>query len=41
MRLEYVVVGFILVMIVLLIAITMLKGVVPGVFDVIKLISGQ
>ena len=41
MRIEYVIVGFILVLIVLLVSITLLSDVVPGFDSVIKLISGR
>ena len=38
MRLEYIVIGFILVMVVLLVAITMLKDIGPSFIDLMKLI---
>ena len=41
MRIEYVAVGFILVLIVLLVSIALLKDIVPGFNAVINLIQGR
>ncbi len=40
MRMEYVVVGFVLVLVVLLVALGMLKDVVPSVLNVLQNITG-
>jgi|GEM_PF-4701105 len=40
-RLEYVIVGFILVMLVLIVGLSLLSGVIPGVDSVIKMLSGK
>ncbi len=41
MRLEYVVIGFILLVIVLIVAIAMLKDLAPSLFSILKTFTGR